>query len=137
MKNTSSLSGQRREHEFTESEDEALKGFASAAITWGGLCAVAAAACLFVAGGGAFGVRRTSSPGFFLAAGLAEMSLAIAFIGSGRAFLAAVRTQGSDITHAMRALKFLSRAFLVQIAVAIAVVGLALFAGAVSLGGVR
>ena len=136
MKNASSTPDERREHEFSENENDALRAFASAATTWGVLCAVAAVACLVFAAGGVVGVRRTASPAFFVAAGVAEISLAVAFIGSGRAFLAAVRTQGSDITHAMRALSFLSRAFVVQIVVAVAVIGAALYAG-IGLAGAR
>lgn len=124
------------EYEFSEVENVVVGRLGRRAQAWGAISAVGGVLCVLAAlltvTMGASGPRTL----FFLFAALPQLSVGLSFLGSGRALLAVVETQGRDVRLLMEALRAMTAALRIQIVITVVFVALvgAAAAGVLSLG---
>ena len=105
------------EYEFTAGQNEVVGRFGQRAKAWGAVSTAGGAVCLFAA---LLGVRLgADGPRIlvFLLAALPQLSIGLSFMGAGRALVGVVETQGHDVTLLMDALRNLTVALRIQIAI--------------------
>jgi hypothetical protein len=102
-------------YEFNENENGVLQSLSSRVKIWG-IIAIAIGA-LYTLGGCFFFVRPALIS--YLFTGIVQIVIGATFVGAGSSLSKVVATQGSDIAHLMEGAKKLSRAFTIQIVMAI------------------
>ena len=124
------------EYEFSQTENAVIGRLGRRAQAWGAISAVGGVLCLL----GALLTVTIDASGpktlFFLFAALPQLSVGLSFLGAGRSLIGVVETQGHDVRLLMDALRALTVALRIQIAITVVFVALvgAAAAGVVSLG---
>ena len=124
----SETSSGAHDYELSEEQNVWVRSIGTHAIVWGTVCAIVALVCLVLAVLGFAGALRGAGWRLYFPVAVVHGVLAVNFVVAGRDFRAAVHRSGCDISHVMAGLRDLSRAVLVQIAVAIASVAVVVVA---------
>ncbi len=102
-------------YEFNETENGVLQALGSRVKIWGVIAIIVGA--LYTLGGCFFFVRPALIS--YLVTGIVQIVIGATFFGAGGSLTKVVATQGNDVAHLMEGAKKLSRAFTIQIVMAV------------------